>query len=126
MTSPFKAPASTFKRPKTDSDGDDSPDGRSTPVLGRSNEAGPSTPSRITSKRGDSASQVVLGALTPGKASSPASSVGVDSKSEIMKDGGFTPVMSKEEKRKEKKRLKEAKARQVSERLTSVRKAPPS
>jgi hypothetical protein len=77
----------------------------------------------MTFKSGDSASQVVLGALTPGKESSPASSVGVDSKSEIMKDGGFTPVMSKEEKRKEKKRLKEAKARQVSERFNVIEKS---
>ncbi len=53
------------------------------------------------------ADQVMLGP--------PSTSPNGQRKTEIMKDGGFTPVMSKEEKRKEKKRLKEEQHRKVGQ-----------
>jgi hypothetical protein len=102
MTSSFKSVPSIHKRAKPDDEEDDNP--------------APSTPIALNKTLPNGGiSQVDLNPSIPvyaESAASPSSSIIAD-KAELMKDGGFTQVMSKEEKRKEKKRLKEAKARQV-------------
>ncbi len=102
MTSPFKSNNAINKRAKPDAEEDEQV------------EAGPSTVISLDNiVQNGNTSHLILDASTPASPGSP-SSPAVADKAELMKDGGFTQVMSKEEKRKEKKRLKEAKARQVS------------